>query len=276
MSTSNPGTKGADSRPVINPPERLGKMPQITVLFWVITILTAGMGQAIFDWLIVRGIADPGMVVVILGSELALFLITLALQLAVRRFVAPVYWLAVIGVSVFGTLLADVAHFLIGLPLWATPILFALVVAIVFLFWYRAERTLSIHSIRTRRREASYWVTVLFIFALGTSIVDLVTTVWNISGLASGVVFLVLFLAAASQSLRLQRATVFLFWASYLLTRPASGSFSDWLTNELGLGAGLVALVASVLIVVLVGYLTVTDRRNGKLPRDPSAAIARP
>ena len=120
----------------------------------MITILIAGLGQATFDWLIVMVTAPGPALVGIFGSELGLFVVALALQLAVRRYVAPVYWLAVVGASIFGTLIADVAHFLIGIPLWASPLIFALVVAVNFLLWYSGERSLS--STATGRGGARY------------------------------------------------------------------------------------------------------------------------
>jgi uncharacterized membrane-anchored protein len=275
MSTFHPGARGTSSRSLTDPPVRLDKVPQINLLFWGITALTAGMGQAASDWLIGTGNGLPGLGLGgALGIEAGLFAIALALQFTVHRYVPPVYWLAVIAVSVFGTVVADVMHFLIGIPLWASPSICALVLAVNFLLWYRAERSLSIHSIRTRRREVSYWVTVLFIFALGTSVVDLMTMVWNVGRLASGVIFLVLILVAAGLSIRFRRATVLLLWPAYIITRPMSGSFSDWLIDGLGLGAGTVTLAASVLIAVLVGYSTVADRTSRR-PGTPQDVVVR-
>ncbi len=262
MSTSDLAVRGVSSSPGSDEAPG-GKLPEITALFWVVTVLIAGLGQATADWLIGTGDGLPGLGLYgALGIEVGLFVVALALQLAMRRYIPPVYWLAVFGVAVFGTLVADVMHFLIGIPSWALPPIFAVVLAVNFLVAYLTEHSLSIQTIRTRRREISYWVAALFIFALGTAVVDLATLEWHVSTLLAAVIFLVLILLVGALFTRFRAAAVLLFWVAYVLTRPLAGALSDWLVDDLGLGAGTVTLATGVLAVVVVGYLTVAHQRT--------------
>jgi len=277
MNSSHLAQSVASSRSVAGTPVRVGKLPPITPLFWVLTVLAAGMGQAVADWLIGTGDGLPGLGLGgALGIEAGLFVLALALEFAVRFYVPPVYWLAVIGVSVFGTLVPDVMHFAIGIPSWALPPIYALVLAVNFWFWYRAERSLSINTIPTRRREVSYWVTVLLIFALGTSFVDLVTLEWHVGSLAAAIGFFVVILAIGSLFTRFRGAVVPLFWSAYVISRPLAGSLSDWLIHDVGLGAGTVTLAGSVLIVVLVGSSMVAHCRTSRQHGAARDAIAEP
>jgi uncharacterized membrane-anchored protein len=139
----------------------LRKVPQVTLIFWVIKILSTGMGETTSDFL-VRAI-DP-IVAVLLGG--VCFAAALILQLAVRRYIPWVYWLAVVMVAIFGTMVADVIHIVLGVPYVVSTIAFAVALTIVFVVWYLTEKTLSIHTINTRRRELFYWATVITTFAL--------------------------------------------------------------------------------------------------------------
>lgn len=238
-------------------PARPGRFPQITPLFWVLTVLAAGTGQAASDWLVGTGSGLPGIGLGgAVGIEVGLFALGLVLRFVVRRHVAAVYWFAVVGAGVFGTLVPDVAHFAIGIPSWVLPPVFAAVLAVDLLLWFRAERSLSIRTIRTRRREVPYWVAVLVAFALGTSVVDLVTLDWHVGLLTAAVVSLVLLVGPATLSTRSGGVPALPFWTAYLLTRPLGGSLSDWLVDGLGLGAGTVTFAGGVLVVVAVAAST--------------------
>ncbi len=257
--------RGSSSRPAEKPLLRRANLPAITLPFWLLTILTAGLGQAVADWLIGTGNGLPGLGLGgALGIEAGLFVLALALQLTVRRYVPAVYWLAVIGVSIFGTLIPDVMHFAIGIPSWALPPIYGLILAIAFSFWYRADRSLSVNTLRTRRRESTYWVAVLFIFALGTSLVDLVTLQWHVGSLAAAIGFAVAMVAVGALYTRIRRAAVPLFWLAYVIARPLAGSLSDWLIHDEGVQARTVTLVGSILAVVTIGSSTVTYRRGNK------------
>ena len=161
-----PVTTTASTAPDRSGTDLAAKVPAITVLFWVIKTLTTGMGEALSDFL-----ANTDLVVAIAFGVLGLAG-ALWLQLRTRRYTAPVYWLAVAMVAVFGTMAADGVH-LVGLPYAVTTVFYLLVVGVLFLWWRRSEGTLSIHSITTRRRELFYWATVLASFALGTAAGDL-------------------------------------------------------------------------------------------------------
>ena len=246
----------------------LNKAPEITALFWVIKILTTGMGESASDWLLNRGEGLPGLGVVgALVIDVTIFVVALALQFVVRRHVPAVYWFAVAAVAIFRTVAADVVHFLVGVPLWLTTTAYAGALAVNFGFWYRGERTLSIHSIDTRRRETFYWITVFFTFALGTALGDLTAMVWNLGFLASGVMFIILILVPAVAHLRFGANAILAFWSAYVLTRPLGASFADWLAvppaqRGLDLGAGWVTLVSTIVIVVLVAYVAASQNSH--------------
>lgn len=258
-------------------PTVLSKVPEITVLFWIIKTLTTGMGEAGSAWLLNRGEGLPGLGV--LGAliiDAVLIVVAFVLQFSARRYIPAVYWLAVAAVGVVGTVVADLMHFLVGVPLWATTSLYAGVIAVNFVLWHRLEKTVSIHSIMTRRREIFYWVAVFFTFALGTAVGDLTASAWHLGYLASGILFLVLIAIPAFAYLRFRTAAVFWFWFAYLITRPLGASFADWFIvapDEGGLdyGAGPVTLVATILIVALVVYVTATYRRSAAPPEESTA-----
>ncbi|HEY2791939.1 MAG TPA: hypothetical protein VGJ28_06270 [Micromonosporaceae bacterium] len=239
------------------------KVPEITALFWVIKVLTTGMGEATSDYLGTFNLAFAGAVGV-LGFAVALWL-----QLRTRRYVAVVYWFAVMMVAVFGTMAADGLHVALGIPYAASTAFYALVLAIVFYLWKRSEGTLSIHSITTRRRETYYWITVLATFALGTAAGDLTATEMKLGFLDSGILFGAAILVPLI-AWRLGLNSVAAFWIAYVLTRPLGASFADWfgkphhIGRGLGYGDGTVAGLSFLVIAALVGY--VAFRRNDIQP----------
>ena len=243
------------------------KVPEITIFFWIVKILTTGMGETTSDYL-VRTI-NPYVAVMIGG---VCFAAALALQLAARRYVPWVYWLAVVMVAIFGTMFADVMHvgfgiFHIGLStayVISTGI-FGVALTLVILGWYISEKTLSIHTITNRRRELFYWATVVTTFALGTAVGDMTATTLHLGYFASGLLFAALFALPALGYWLLGLNEVFAFWFAYIVTRPLGASFADWLGRPqqyggVGLGTGLISLILAAIIVVFVGYLTVTHR----------------
>jgi uncharacterized membrane-anchored protein len=247
------------------------KVPEITALFWIIKILTTGMGEATSDFLIKINILLGGVV------GLVAFLLALWWQFRVRRYIAVVYWLAVAMVAVFGTLAADGLHVELHVPYIGSTTFYAIVLAVVFYLWRRDEGTLSIHSIVTRRRETYYWLTVLATFALGTALGDLTAFVLHLGFLTSGLMFTGLILIPALAWWRFGLNEIVAFWWAYVLTRPLGASFADWLSKPhalsgLNLGDGQVAAVATVIIAVLVAYVAVT--RNDIQP--PMAPVTPP
>jgi uncharacterized membrane-anchored protein len=230
------------------------KVPEITAMFWLIKVLTTGMGEAASDYLGTVSLVLAGAIGVI-GLAVALML-----QMRARRYVAPVYWFAVAMVAVFGTMAADALHVALDVPYAGSTVFYAVALVVVFALWYRAEKTLSIHSIVTRRREIYYWVTVLVTFALGTAAGDLTAASMHLGYFTSAVLFAVL-IALPAVGRRLGLNSIAAFWIAYVLTRPLGASIADWLGKPhrpdggLGFGDGTVAALATVAIIALVGYV---------------------
>jgi uncharacterized membrane-anchored protein len=160
------------------------KVPEVLIYFWIIKLLTTGMGETTSDFL-VRSI-DPVIAVLIGGVGLG---IALTLQISTRKYVPWIYWLAVTMVAIFGTMAADILHIGLGIPYIVSTIFFAICLIIVFTTWYKTEKTLSIHSIYTRKRELFYWATVLTTFALGTALGDMTASTLQLGYLNSGILF---------------------------------------------------------------------------------------
>lgn len=243
-------------------PLSASKVPEVTVMFWIVKVLTTGMGETASDFL-VRSI-EP-VVAVAIGA--VAFTIALLLQFAATRYLPWIYWLAVAMVSVFGTMAADVAHIVLGVPYLASTIAFAVALVVVFLVWYRSERTLSIHSITTRRRESFYWATVLVTFALGTAAGDMTATTLHLGYFASGVVFAVVIAIPALGYRFASINPVFAFWFAYITTRPLGASFADWMgvshvRGGLQWGTGPVSIALAILIVTGVAIIAMIERRS--------------
>lgn len=226
------------------------------------------MGESTSDFLVT---AITPVVAVLIGF--IGFTVAMALQFSMRRYVAWAYWLAVVMVGVFGTMVADVLHVAFHVPYVASASLFAVVLALNFLVWRRREGTLSIHSIDSGRREVFYWTAVVATFALGTALGDLTAVTLHLGYFLSAI----LFAAAAFAVLAIGHATrifgpVFAFWFAYVLTRPLGASVADWLgkpaeVGGLGIGSGLVALVLTIAIAVLVVYLSITKKDLQRVSR---------
>ncbi len=236
------------------------KVPEVTAYFWMIKVMTTGMGEAASDFLAHQ--LGPIAAVGISGLGL---LVALALQLRASQYIAWVYWLAVVMVSVFGTVAADVVHVGLGVPYLISSIGFLVVLGLIFWLWNRSEGTLSIHSIYTCRRELFYWAAVLATFALGTAAGDMTAKPWGWGWLPSGLFFAALISIPALLHQRFGLSEVFTFWWAYILTRPLGASFADWMAvapkdSGLGWGTGQVALGLAVLIALFVGYLSLTKR----------------
>ncbi len=238
----------------------LAKSPEITLYFWIVKLLTTAMGEATSDYLVSH--INP-YVAVVLGA--VGFVIALVLQFTVRKYIAWIYWLLVVMVAIFGTMVADVTHIVLGVPYYASTTAFAIILAAVFTAWYSVEKTLSIHSIYTRRREIFYWAAVLATFAMGTATGDMTATTLHLGYLASGILFAVLFLLPGVGYWLFGFNEIFAFWFAYVMTRPLGASFADWFgkpqsISGLGYGDGIVSLVLTILIVIFVGYLTLSRR----------------
>lgn len=234
------------------------KVPEITIYFWIIKVLTTGMGEVTSDYLAHQ--IDPVIAVALAGIGLVA---SLVLQFLVRRYIAWIYWLNVVMVSIFGTMAADVLHVGFGIPYIVSTIFFVVILAIIFVTWYVNEKTLSMHSIYTRRRELFYWATILTTFALGTAAGDMTAATMHLGYFFSGVLFAILIAIPAFAYWMFDLNEIFTFWFAYIVTRPLGASFADWIgvpynRGGLGLGTGSVSLGLTIIILCLVGYLAIT------------------
>lgn len=241
---------------------RLNKVPEVTVYFWVIKVLCTTVGETAADLLNEK--AGLGLTGVSLLMS-ALLAVVLVVQFRTSAYRAGVYWLAVALISIVGTLISDNLTDNMGVPLETSTTVFAVLLAIVFVVWYRRERTLSIHSIDTTSRESYYWLAVLFTFALGTAAGDLVSERMNLGYWLSAVLFALAIAAVGIAHFALGLDAVWGFWIAYILTRPLGASIGDYLsqpTGDGGLGLGTVVTSGLFLAVILglVVYLTVTRK----------------
>lgn len=258
-----PNTDSDSDKPTLSAaiyPRAMRKVPEVTVYFWIIKLLTTAMGEVTSDYLAHQ--LNPIIAVALGGIGLA---VALVLQFSVRRYVAWIYWLTVIMVAIFGTMAADVLHVGLGIPYFVSTAFFTVALAVIFAAWYTSEKTLSIHSINTRRREMFYWATVMATFALGTAAGDMTATTMGLGYFSSGVMFAVFIAVPALAYWLFGLNEIFAFWLAYILTRPLGASFADWIGRShnlggLGLGTGSVSLGLTILIVGFVSYLTVTRK----------------
>ena len=237
--------------------EMLNKVPEITLYFWIVKILCTTVGETGADFLnssLNFGLTNT---TYIAGVLLA---IVLAVQFKLKRYVAGVYWLAVVLLSIFGTLITDNLTDNFGVSLVTTTTIFSIVLAIVFAVWYKAEKTLSIHSIVTPVREIFYWLAVLFTFALGTASGDLVAERLNLGYLTSLLIFGGIIAAIWVAHSQRKVNGVLAFWLAYILTRPLGASIGDYLSQArsdggLGLGTTVTSIIFLTTILAVVAYL---------------------
>jgi len=263
-----PGLERADLRRMLN------KVPEVTLYFWVIKILCTTVGETAADYLKTSlnfGLTNTTYVV---G---ALLVATLVAQFRANAYVPGIYWLAVVLISIVGTLITDNLTDNFGVPLATSAIAFALALAATFAAWFAAERTLSIHTIFTRRREAYYWLTILFTFALGTATGDLVAEKLMLGYSLSAVIFALIIAAIAVAHLRFGLNAILAFWIAYIVTRPLGASLGDYLSQPAsagGLGLGTTGTSALFLTAILavVSFLTLTKKDRSEIGEAPATA----
>ena len=243
-----------DHRPAVAPPAWAVKVPAVTGLFWVVKVLTTGMGEAASDYL-----ARFSLVLPLLVGGLGLAF-ALTVQLRSDRYRAVTYWTAVAALAVFGTVAADGLHAVLGMSLPRMTAFYAALLALTLVAWFRSEHTLSIHSITSRRVESFYWCTVFLTFALGTATGDLTANTVGLGFLDSALLFGAAMLVPLVCYRTRILGEVTAFWSAYVLTRPMGASVADWMGKRsgLGLGDGTVTYLALALIVLAVGYLALT------------------
>ncbi|PKQ16976.1 MAG: hypothetical protein CVT67_02185 [Actinobacteria bacterium HGW-Actinobacteria-7] len=251
----------------------LNKVPEVTAFFWIIKVLCTTIGETAADYLnetLHFGLTGTSLV---MG---ALLVLTLVFQFRSKKYVPSVYWLSVVLISVVGTLITDNLTDGMGVPLLTTTLVFSVLLTLTFAAWYVVERTLSVHAIVTTRREAFYWLTILFTFALGTAAGDLVAEKYGLGYLTSLLLFasLIAVVTAGHYAVRGFLAAehkhqstnaVLAFWLAYILTRPLGASIGDYLSQTrpdggLGLGTTVTSALFFAAILGLVAFLSATKK----------------
>jgi uncharacterized membrane-anchored protein len=260
-----PATNPSLSRQLLN------KVPEVTIFFWLIKIMATTVGETAADFLN----ENVGLGLTVTSLLMSVLLIgALAWQFTRKKYIPSVYWLAVVLISIVGTLITDNLTDGFGVPLLVSTIVFGIALILTFAAWFSVEKTLSIHTIFTRRRESFYWGAILFTFALGTAAGDYVSEEMGV-GYAKGVIIFggliavitalhYLFKSVLSVGVKRHESNAVLaFWLAYILTRPLGASIGDLLTQPsgdggLGLGTNVVTAVFTISIVLMVALLSVT------------------
>jgi uncharacterized membrane-anchored protein len=243
----------------------LNKVPEVTAIFWIIKILSTTVGETGADYLAVHvGLGASTTTAIMVG----LLVGALILQVRARGYVPWIYWLTVVLVSVVGTQITDWLTDRLEISLYLSTAAFATILAVTFAVWYGVERTLSIHTIVTTRRELFYWSAILFTFALGTAAGDLATEALGL-GFQLGVVAFGALIALISAAYYLGANPVLTFWLAYILTRPLGASLGDLLSQSrdyggMGLGTIYTSLGFLAVIIVLVAWVTFEGKATGK------------
>jgi len=240
----------------------LNKVPEITVYFWVIKVLCTTVGETFADNLnenLGLGLTNTSY---LMG---ALLIAVLVFQFRARKYVPGIYWLAVVLISVVGTLVSDNLVENYGVALETTTIAFGAILICVFAGWYAVERTLSVHTIFTTRREGFYWLAILFTFALGTSAGDFLSEQLELGYLAALGIFAAAIVIVAVLHFGLRMNAILSFWLAYILTRPLGASIGDYLASPtgeggLGLGTNLTSIIFLSTILALVVFLAISKR----------------
>jgi uncharacterized membrane-anchored protein len=240
--------------------QMLNKVPEVTLYFWIVKVLCTTVGETAADFLNERLHLGLTGTTLVMG---VLLIVTLFFQFRSRRYVPAIYWLVVVLLSVFGTLITDNLTDNMNVPLTTTTIVFGIALAATFAAWYRIEKTLSIHSIYTTRREAFYWLAILFTFALGTAAGDLAAEKLKLGYLLSAVIFGAMIAVVTVAHLRFGLNAILAFWIAYVLTRPLGASLGDYLSQPrqdggLGLGTVVTSIIFLLAILATVIYLAVT------------------
>ncbi|MBB5573923.1 MULTISPECIES: COG4705 family protein [Rhizobium] len=258
-------------------PVQQNRVPEVTIDFWLIKLMAVTMGETAADYLAVN--LGLGLTVTSLLMT-AVLIVALVFQFAQRHYVPPFYWAAVVLISIVGTLVSDNLVDNFGVALQTTAIAFTIALAVTFAVWYAVERTLSIHSIFTTRREAFYWLAILFTFSLGTAVGDLVAEVFALGYLTTGILFGGIIAAIAVAYFVFRMNTILAFWLAYILTRPLGASFGDLLSQPqeyggLGFGTIVTSLLFLAVIACLVIYMTIAQKPTDQEPMEAELGESR-
>jgi uncharacterized membrane-anchored protein len=239
---------------------QFNRVPKVTFDFWLIKLMAVTMGETAADYLAVNLGLGLTMTSLLMAGVLV---VALFFQFAQKRYIPWAYWLAVVLISIVGTLVTDNLVDNFGVKLETTTAIFTVLLALTFWFWYQSEKTLSIHSIFTNRREGFYWLAILFTFALGTAAGDLVAERFGLGYFSTGILFGMIILSLSLGYFFMGLDAILGFWLVYILTRPLGASFGDLLSqpHEYG-GFGLGTIITSVIflgaIAAIVAYMSVT------------------
>jgi uncharacterized membrane-anchored protein len=247
----------------------LNKVPEITLIFWGIKILSTTVGETCADYLAVHVGLGASLTALCMAG---LLIAALLLQLRARRYVPWIYWLTVVLVSIVGTEITDLLTDKLEISLYLSTAVFGGALAATFATWFALERTLSIHTIVTTRRELFYWTAILFTFALGTAAGDLATEALGL-GFQLGVIVFAALLAATAAAYRFGADPVLTFWLAYILTRPLGASLGDLLSQSRNYGgAGLGTIATSIAFLTVIIALVVWVTFEGDRTRRPDPA----
>ena len=249
-----------------NKEDMLNKVPQLTIYFWVIKIMATTVGETVADLLSVK--LNLGLVVASLVVGV-LLLIALVVQLRSHKYVPWIYWVAVVLISVAGTLITDNLVENFGVPLWVTTVVFAAALIVTFVAWYGVEKSLSVHTIKTTRRELFYWSAILFTFALGTAGGDLLAEGAHLGYTYSALLFAGSIALVTLLYYKFGLNAVVAFWLAYILTRPLGASLGDLMsqpTSNGGLGLGTVVTSTAFLLVIVGLVIFMSQRRDDAKP----------
>ena len=252
--------------------QMLNKVPQLTIYFWIIKIMATTVGETVADMLAVKLKLGLALASLVVG---AMLLIALYVQFRSRKYLPAFYWLAVVLISVAGTLITDSLVDKLGVPLWVTTVVFTVALCLTFVGWYAVEKSLSVHTIQTTRREIFYWSAILFTFTLGTAGGDLLSEGAHLGYLVSGLLFAGSIALVALLYYKAGLNAVLAFWFAYILTRPLGASLGDLLSQPKangGLGLGTV-VTSLAFLVVIVGLVIFRSHRLND-PQRPTASAS--
>ncbi len=246
----------------------LNKVPEVTLYFWIIKVLCTTVGETFADFLNTNFNLSLTNLTYIIG---ALLIVALFFQFRSRKYIAGIYWLSVVLISVVGTLITDNLTDNLGVALTTTTIIFAVALALTFGLWYLKEKTLSIHTIYTSRREAFYWLAILFTFALGTAGGDLMAESLSLGYLISAFIFAAGIAVITLAHVKFKLHAIPAFWAAYILTRPLGASLGDLFSQAradggFGLGTTVTSGIFLAAILATVIYLSVTKKDAVTVP----------
>ena len=250
----------------------LNKVPQITLFFWIIKVLATTVGETAADLLSTR--LNLGLTITSYVMN-AVFVAALIFQISANRYVPTIYWLTVVLISVVGTLISDNLVDGMGISLVTTSVVFAAILAVVFALWHRSERTLSVHTITTTRREMYYWAAILFTFAMGTSVGDLIAETIDLGYGPTAIVFAGMIGLVAFVHFVLKADAIITFWIAYILTRPLGASIGDYLAKPViagGLGWGTITTSLVFLSAILLLVVALTMRVPNRVEQAGAAA----